>query len=333
MADEKIISFAELSGFGSVDTINSQAHALVLQQKSAWETVARNFDALRRIQTKTYSFDYFEVQVQFNAERIRSSGAKTDAKSIAARRCFLCSENLPAVQKGILLNDNYLLLVNPYPIFSEHFTISSLIHVPQNIAGRFADMLDVSAVLPDFTVFYNGPECGASAPDHFHFQAGSKNILPVEQEFGLLEKEHPEVLVQDENTKIVAVDNYLRHFVAFISSQKNQLLVQLENFYHILAESKTKEPMMNVLCNFEGGFWRVLVFPREKQRPSHFYREGDGRILVSPAAVELGGILILPREEDFLKIKKNDAAEILEEVTLNTQRFKNSVGQLKKCLH
>ncbi len=322
MLEKKIISSEELAKFGSAENLNQQAHALIAQQKETLDTAAQNYAALDKIQTRTFDFEHFKIVAQFNPERIRSSAAKTDAKSIAERPCFLCTENLPTEQKGILFQNKYLILTNPYPIFSEHLTISRLDHTPQQILPHFSEMMDLSKELHDFTLFYNGPKCGASAPDHFHFQAGTKGMLPVEKEFTELENNYSEVLFQNEKLKIIAVENYLRRFIAIVSGDKKEIQQTFDFIYKHLEKERDEEPRMNILCNFENDNWRIIIFPREKQRPSHYYRNDENRILVSPAAAELGGILILPNKEDFEKITQKEVEEIYREVTLNRREFR-----------
>jgi ATP adenylyltransferase/5',5'''-P-1,P-4-tetraphosphate phosphorylase II len=328
--ETKIISIKELAKFGSVENLNKLAFSLVEQQKATWETAAGNYEALNRLQTKTFDFGHFKIIAQFNAERIRSSAAKTDAKSIAERPCFLCLENLPSEQKGILFQNKYLILANPYPIFQKHLTISKLEHTPQEIFPHFADLLDLSEILTGFTVFYNGPQCGASAPDHFHFQAVNRRELPVEKEFRILEQEYSETLFQNEKTKVIAVENYLRRIVVIISEDKNEIVGKFEKIYKALETKNSEEPMMNMLCNFENGKWRITIFPREKQRPSHFFKTVEKQILVSPAAVEMGGILVLPRENDFKKITKTNIVEIYNEVTIDSEKFENLIYSINR---
>jgi hypothetical protein len=187
-------------------------------------------------------------------------------------------------------------------------------------------MLELSKNLADFTVFYNGPNTGASAPDHFHFQAAIKGIMPFETELENLEKNHSVFVFQDNYTRVFAVKNYLRNFVAIISSDLNAVLKQFEDIYQKLDTGKFSEPLLNILCNYEKGEWKVFVFPREKQRPSHFYQSGEKQIITGPAAVELGGILVLPRREDFNKITKNEVIEIYNEVTMNGIQFERIFG-------
>ncbi len=330
MIKKKIISSSELSKYGSVNGLNQQIVALLEQQKATWEIARRNFGALTQTQIKNFDFGHFTITAQFNAERIRSSAAKTDAKSIEERPCFLCLENLPEEQKGILFNNQYLILINPYPIFSQHYTISSLLHQPQQILVHFQDLLELSRNLTDFTIFYNGPQCGASAPDHFHFQAIGCGNLRIEKEFNLLIKKHSEILVQTEKTKIAAVESYLRKFIAIISPDRKEIEERFGQLYQLLELNGNEEPMMNILCNYIGNEWRVIIFPRAAQRPSHFFRDEGRKLLVSPAAVEMGGVLVLPREVDFRRITSIEIAEIYEEVSIGTEKFnalKNSLRQ------
>ncbi|MCK5371279.1 MAG: DUF4922 domain-containing protein, partial [Cyclobacteriaceae bacterium] len=154
--------------------ISQQARQLIMDQQKDWELARKNYAGLKNVKVRTLPFDGFDMLVQFNPERIRSSAAKVDTKSIKERPCFLCRHNLPKKQVGLPVLDNYLILVNPFPIFPEHLTIPHLNHIDQRIEDKFVEMLEIAKALEDFTVFYNGPKCGASAPDHFHFQAGIK---------------------------------------------------------------------------------------------------------------------------------------------------------------
>jgi ATP adenylyltransferase/5',5'''-P-1,P-4-tetraphosphate phosphorylase II len=329
MPSEKFISPGELSHFGLDGNLSEQSKSLVLQQKATWETVSKNYEALNRVQTKTFDFGHFNIITQFNPERIRSSAAKTDAKSIAERPCFLCPGNLPPEQRGILFQSKYLILTNPFPIFPVHLTISKLEHTPQEILLYFSDLLELSYSLNDFTVFYNGPKCGASAPDHFHFQAVVKNSLPIESEFNMLDKQFAEILFQNEKIKIFAVENYLRRFITIISDDKDEIAKRFHHIYQNLDTGIGEEPMLNILCSFQDEKWRVIIFPREKQRPSHFFRTDENQITVSPASVEMGGVLVLPGDEDFRKITKKEIEEIYGEVTLNQGSFERLILDFK----
>jgi len=163
--------------------MNQTIHNLLTEQLASWETARNNYAVLSEVQVKELNVNGILYKVQFNPARIVSSGAKVDAKSIKERKCFLCPANLPAVQKGIPFEGHYNILVNPFPIFPRHLTVPETAHVAQRIAPRFGDMLDLARQLTDYTIFYNGPKCGASAPDHAHFQAGNKGFMPIEQDW------------------------------------------------------------------------------------------------------------------------------------------------------
>ncbi|MCF8362852.1 MAG: DUF4922 domain-containing protein, partial [Prolixibacteraceae bacterium] len=250
--------------------------------------------------------------------RIRSTCASRHDKAIKERPCFLCVENLPAEQQGFLLLGKYLVLVNPYPIFKQHFTISDINHADQLIQNRVADMLQLSEKLNNFTLFYNGPECGASAPDHFHFQAVPKQTLPVDREYEHLLDHNARCLKQEKKGSVFMFDSFLRECVVFESDNIGWIEA---NFYHVLSKCFVneggKEPMINLLANYRCGTYRLFLFPRAAQRPSFFYKSGDDKILVSPASVEMGGAIITPRKEDFEKISKQDVIRIFEEVSFS----------------
>ena len=184
MLEDILINQPEINDFVNKNDYSEAAKKLLNKQKDDWQFAANGFESLKSVQTKEFNFDGYKFKVQFNPGRIKSSSAKVDDKSIKERKCFLCLENLPSEQKGILINEEYIILVNPFPIFPEHFTIPQVRHTPQSIKNSFIDLLEISKELSKYyTVFYNGPKCGASAPDHLHFQAGSKNFMPIDLEF------------------------------------------------------------------------------------------------------------------------------------------------------
>jgi ATP adenylyltransferase/5',5'''-P-1,P-4-tetraphosphate phosphorylase II len=202
--------------------------ALFEEQLSAWELARENFSGLKNIRVKTVSFDGYEILVQYNPKRIISSSAKVDARSLSERPCFLCSNNRPPEQKGLIYRDDYILLVNPYPIFRHHLTIPSIHHVPQRIDGRFSVMLKLAADLPDFTVIYNGPACGASAPDHFHFQAVQKGSLPIEHDFSSGDQ-----WITKGNMKGVTLLTREKHISKAITLKGNEVLSMEKAFYRV----------------------------------------------------------------------------------------------------
>ncbi len=292
-------------------------------QLEIWPMAASNYSGLQKIEEKSFFFSGFRIKVQFNPERIRSSAAKVDQKSIEERACFLCDENRPAEQKSIDWEGRYNILLNPYPIFRHHFTIASIEHTDQRFYGGMVDMLMIAADLEGFTLFYNGPECGASAPDHLHFQAGENSFLPVETEFKKLKSNNSCILIASEKTTVWAFDNYLRKMISVETSDLIEGIKTIEFIFNKLStfQPGKEEPMINVLCWFREGKWTIHLFPRKLHRPSQFYTEGEAQLLISPASVDFGGVFITPRKEDFDKISAHDIADIFAQVTIDQPLF------------
>lgn len=305
------------------------SHFLLEEQREEWPLAAKNYKGLASVKVKRFAFDHFNIFAQFNPERIRSSAAKVDKKSIEERPCFLCEKNLPAEQKALLFNEAYLILVNPFPIFQEHFTIPHLEHKPQRIKGNFRPMLDLSKAMHHYIVFYNGPKCGASAPDHFHFQAGIKGFMPIDYEYAALKPGFSTLFASDE-LNIYSADKYIRHFIALEGNDPEKLTRAFNILYDKLAEQPhEEEPMMNILAGYWDDHWRILVFPRKKHRPGQYYKEGDENILISPASVDFGGTLITPLEKDFEKLGQADIKDIFEQVTISSEDHLVLSGDLK----
>ncbi|MDE7376186.1 MAG: DUF4922 domain-containing protein, partial [Muribaculaceae bacterium] len=260
------------------------------KQLAVWPKARGNFDALSGVKTKTVG----ETRVQFNPARIASTGAKVDAASIKKRACFLCEANRPAEQIGIDWGE-YTVLVNPFPIFPRHLTIPCKSHVDQRIAGRVGDMCRLAAELPGYVVFYNGPRCGASAPDHMHFQAGNADFLLAE------------------------VPSQIACF-KLVGSTPEDVEKQFDDLYASLPAVGDEEPMMNVLCRYEDGRYVLTVIPRKRHRPS-FYGDGEGQMLVSPASVDLAGVLITPREKDFNDIDEQAIEKIYKELCYSPEEL------------
>jgi hypothetical protein len=322
----QLIAESELKKYGKTYNLSRQAIALVNQQKATWPLAAANYKALKTVRESSFSFGQFIVKYQFNPERIRSSAANTNQEAILSRPCFLCNQNLPPEQYGIPFSNQFIVLVNPFPIFPCHLTILSMDHIPQKIDGNIASLLDLSYALSDFIVFYNGPKCGASAPDHFHFQAGTRETLPVEDEFDLLHKNYSDHLFEDGKSTVFAVENYLRRFIGFQTSDKELLIHQLTKVIGCLPETDGEEPMMNILAWYQFPEWKVVLFPRAKQRPWQYYSNDFNQLVISPAAVELGGMVILPREEDFFKLTDKDLISIYDQVTMQKDDFRELIN-------
>lgn len=303
--------------------LSAAATALIEEQCGEWGTAGDNFAALRGVEVKNFEVKGFDFKIQFNPKRIQSSAAKVDAKSIQERQCFLCGENRPTVQRGIPFTAqsgvDYTILVNPFPIFTRHLTIPAIDHIDQRIAGRIEDMLSLSASLTDYLVFYNGPKCGASAPDHFHFQAGNKGFLPLEVDI--------DKIIEEKGTKLsdelFTLPSSPIHTIIYRSTSTARIIEWFDKFYAAFAAMTPGEvePMMNILSWKTGETYYLVVFPRRAHRPVQFFAEGDDNILISPASIDLGGVFITPLEKDFVKITPEDVADILGQISVTPQTF------------
>ena len=325
MLHKKFIQNSAIQELIAQNNFADAAKQLLEEQKKSWEQLRDGYESLKQIKTKTFQFDGFTMKLQFNPGRYISTSAKVDAKSINERKCFLCQNNLPEEQKGILCENEYLILGNPFPIFPEHFTIPNINHIPQEIKNNFPLMLKLTKDLSKrYVVLYNGPKCGASAPDHFHFQAGTKNFMPIMDDFHQLKNEFGELLIENDDLTIYAIDDGIRRIIS-LESQNSEVLTEVfDKLYEVYssASGNKEEPLLNIVSAYEEEFgWVVIVFLREKHRSSHYFAEGDEKILLSAASIDLGGVCITPLEKDFKRMTKEKLTEILSEVALNKNSF------------
>ena len=287
-------------------------------QLAAWPMAAANFEALGGVKVKELDVNGMPFKVQFNPARMASSGAKVDAASLKARPCFLCEKNRPEVQIGIEWNDRYTILVNPFPIFHRHLTIPDTSHTDQLIAGRIADMMGLAAELNGYTVFYNGPRCGASAPDHMHFQAGNSDFLTIAP---AIENAELKTIAADGDATLSLVDTLpVKVFVidAADHSAGERLFGRLLEAMPV--PEGEREPMLNLLCYSTPPGERLVVIPRKRHRPA-CYGTDNGCMLISPASVDVGGVFITPRPEDFERMDQAAIASILDEVCLTAEEI------------
>ena len=334
LSAQKFLNDAQIESFFSSNNYVSAADYLFNSQLNSWELLNKNYTALKNVQTKSFWFDGFKLKVQFNPERIKSTSAEVDENSVKNRECFLCVKNLPEEQKGIKIRDNFVLLCNPYPIFPRHFTISTFNHNPQRIIESFGELLELTRLLStDYTVVYNGPACGASAPDHLHFQAGTKNFMPIENDIQQLKNDFGKIVQEDEFITTTFIDDGLRKLILIESAEQQMIENSFGTIYKEYEKiSKTEsEPMMNLLCNYDKEFgWSLIIFLRSKHRPECFYKNDPDKILISPAAIDLGGVVVTPREEDFVKVDKELLQQIFKEVSLDNETFSALAKKVKK---
>lgn len=290
---------------------SEQARRMLREQLATWELAASNYRALEQVKVKTFDLGGFTVRVQFNPARIASTSSAVDKKSISERRCFLCERELPEEQIRLPFGSGYYLLCNPYPIFPEHFTIPTLSHTDQALESRFLDLLSFARQLREYTLFYNGPRCGASAPDHAHFQAVSREVMPIDREWKKQVDESGERLLSLPGASLSSFTGYLRNgFVIRATEEK-----VAETIFRLLQEALPREadevePKMNLFVQYLQEEWVVIAIPRKRHRPWQYDAESSARILTAPGAADMGGLFILPREEDFEKI----SAELLRNI-------------------
>jgi hypothetical protein len=337
LPEQIILDDVHIKNLISNSDFASAADYLFNSQLNSWGLQKKNYDTLQKVQTKSFWFDGFKLKVQFNPERIKSTSAEVDENSIKNRKCFLCIENLPEEQKGIFITDNFIILCNPYPIFPQHFTVSSLNHQPQMILESFSEFLELSKLLsPLYTLVYNGPACGASAPDHLHFQAGTSNFLPLENDIQQLKNDFGKIIQEGELITTLFIDDGLRRIVLIESTDKKKLEETFKvifNLYEKLSEIKP-EPLMNLICNYDLEFgWSVIIFLRSKHRPENFFKEDPQKLLISPAAIDLSGVIVTPREVDYLRVDKAILHQILNEVSLDKKTFSLLAEKVKAELH
>ena len=304
---------------------SKEAHSFIEEQKINWPLASDNFKALSGVMVRNLNVFGEQIKVQFNPARIVSSAAKIDSKSISERPCFLCSKNSPAEQGRMDIHDKYWLLCNPFPIFTEHFTIPSRIHEAQSIYDHFTEMMELSALLSDYTLFYNGPRCGASAPDHLHFQAVTFGQMPLDIEVNKsLDNSSLPVICKNDKAVLYHYLSDSRSGFAIEAKDIESALSLFHTLYNVLpCEEGETEPKMNVFSYFKGEVWRILVMPRKLHRPRQYFLEDDGKILTSPGAADIGGLFITPRKEDFDKLTSEILEDIYSQVCYNSLEIKS----------
>ena len=297
------------------------------RQLEKWDDARHRFRDLKHVETKKLSE---EVRLQFNPARIVSTGAKIDKKTLGERPCFLCDKNRPKEQMSQQIDERFHLLVNPFPILPVHFTIPARKHQPQAIYKNYGEMHRFLSLHSELMVFYNGPKCGASAPDHLHFQAGTSGILPLQANWQRLSRNLTDVISLNDEEKIAVVRDFIvPAFVIISKSEESD-----ETLFHRLYKSMPMrgdetEPMMNIIAWRKGDEYISVVIPREKHRPDAYFAKGDAQVMVSPGALDMSGLIITPREEDFHKLTEESATTILQECGISTEKMNSIVTKLK----
>ena len=297
------------------------------RQLEMWEDARHRFRDLKHVEVRQLSD---QLKVQFNPARIVSTGAKIDKHTLGERPCFLCERNRPKEQMTKQIDDHFQLLVNPFPILPVHFTIPATKHQPQSIYRHYGEMHRLLSLHSELMVFYNGPKCGASAPDHLHFQAGTSGVLPLQTNWQRLSRNLTDVISLNDEEKISVLRDFLVPAFVIISKSEDSD----EELFHRLYRSMPmrgdeSEPMMNIIAWRKGDEFISVVIPREKHRPDAYFAEGEAQMMVSPGALDMAGLIITPREEDFNKINLDKATALLRECGISAEKMEAIVSNLK----
>lgn len=304
---------------------------LLSEQKRTWQDLQDGYESLKQVRERDISCNGFSVRLQFNPGRMKSSTADMRGGDVKERRCFLCMDHLPDDQKGILYRSEYLILCNPMPVFSSHFTVSHIEHRRQSISENIHIFLQMMVDLGiGWTFLYNGPKCGASAPDHLHFQVVPLGMMPIEEEI-----EKQKTLPRAINIDRISLNRVLgigREAIILEGEDSravgNIFMALLKGLKRVLrvANLSEEEPMVNILGFYKKKKWYLVVFPRRKHRPDIYFKEGDARVVVSPGAIDMGGVLITPVAKDFERLDAAAVESIYREVSLEG-------GIVEKAIH
>lgn len=323
---------------------NSEAlYKFVGDQISRWPLACGNFRALKNVRVREINAGGLDVKLQFNPARMISSAAKLNKADIAKRKCFLCRENRPPEQIMMKFEGRkgkkYHILLNPYPIFPDHLVIAADRHTDQTIRQRYVDMLDLARKYSGFTFFYNGPRSGASAPDHHHFQAAPKGLIPLECD---VERIFSAADASCEDGPVVHLaslqDARLYHYRKFttgvfvLRSDTSKSAAKL--LYRLLDCAETPEgdyePMFNLFTYYSCGEFRSIVIFRRNHRSHHYYSDGPDHLTMSPGCADMGGVFIVPVEQEFEKLTPELLSEMIEEVSVPEEEETRIIDRLRR---
>ena len=297
------------------------------RQLEVWADARHRFRDLKHVETRQLSD---QLKLQWNPARIVSTGAKIDKKTLGERPCFLCDKNRPKEQMSKQIDEKFHLLVNPFPILPVHFTIPARKHQPQLIYKNYGEMHRFISLHSDLMVFYNGPKCGASAPDHLHFQAGTNGILPLQTNWQRLSRNLTDIISLNDEEKISVVRDFIVPAFVIISKSAESDEALFRRLYKAMPQRGDEtEPMMNIISWRKGEEFISVVIPREKHRPEAYFAEGDAQFVVSPGALDMSGLIITPREEDFRKLTEEKALSLLQECGVSEEKMNAIIAKLK----
>jgi len=337
--DERELNEREVRGapgLASPKDLASKIDILIEQQKRTWPLLARGYSALASVETKPLAIEKSQVFAHHNPGRIKSTSARVDKESVEKRACFLCAENLPPEEKAIRYGDDFMIMCNPFPILDHHLSIVHREHIPQKITGNVGALLSLAEDLAShFFVLFNGAQCGASAPDHLHFQACARKLLPIEEDLRRLDSsgERDENTIKVDGVEALSLSDCGRNVIAFRSADRAAMERVLSSALGLLSRLTGRpEPMINLIVtgDFTGGnsALTAYLFPRERHRPSYFFAEGEDHLMISPGAIDMAGVVVVPEASDFRKIDARHVRRIYQEVTLEDETMR----QLMKAI-
>ncbi|PKN60461.1 MAG: DUF4922 domain-containing protein [Deltaproteobacteria bacterium HGW-Deltaproteobacteria-11] len=312
--------FAHFDGKDGEPALSSLCGDLLAEQIDSWPRLRKGYQALKAAKVRAVSCPGFTLRVQWNPQRIVSTAARLDPASIRARPCFLCRENLPEAQRAILYRQEYVVLCNPAPIFARHYTIAHIDHRPQSIEPALVAYLTLMRDFsPHFTVLYNGPQSGASAPDHLHFQAAPAGTMPVETDIRADGKLR--LLKAVKGVDVFRTVGLGRAILMLKGAKQDRVASALHKVIAAMraAFHTAGEPMMNLLGSYEEDHWMILIFPRARHRPAVYDLEGKEQVLITPASVEMGGLFITPMEKDFRALDAGLVQTIFQDVSVDEE--------------
>ena len=324
-------TYAIFDGAGGSTSLPGLCLELLSEQKKVWLDLLTSYESLKDVRERDVSCRGFSVCLQHNPARIKSSMADVSEKSAKERRCFLCLNHLPEEQKGILYRSNYLILSNPMPVFPSHFTISHLDHRRQAIIEHIETLLQFMANFGSgWTVLYNGPRCGASAPDHLHFQAFPSGQMPIEKD--IREQKRLALTKQMGGVLLYRVKGLGREVMMIEGDDPMAVGAAFNGFLKALRKGflLDEEPMVNIAGFHEEKNWRLVIFPRRKHRPDAFFKDGNDRVVVSPGVIDMAGVLVTPVERDFERLDATAVENIYREVSLEGKTVERAIDALQQ---
>jgi hypothetical protein len=317
---------------GPGGSLGNLCRALLSAQKETWADCRIGYDGLQKAKLRTIDCAGFSVTVQQNPGRAVSTEARVGDDEVARRPCFLCSNRIPRDQKLVRYGADYMILCNPMPVFPEHLTVAAIGHEPQAIdrgVGTFLRLIEDFS--DDWTVLYNGPRCGASAPDHLHLQVVTGRLMPIEEEICRSERLTPVM-----HARGVSVSQSLglgRQVIVMQAGKAEDLASPFAACVKSMrnvsgTDGRATEPMMNLVGFRRNGVDHLVIFPRRAHRPAAFFLEGEERIVVSPAVAEMGGIIVTPVERDFVRLTPEVVRGIYGEVSLEAEMVGRAMDAL-----